>query len=79
MNTTSGHQTHTIEWHSDNWLWSIECCTVYARSGEVERQTYKIYNQRQGVMWPINAETAANDFYPKYVRAAIARHVPQEA
>lgn len=76
MNTTYGHQTDEIIWYSPNWLWSIERRTVYTRSGEIDHQDYRLYNQREGVLWDLRT-IKDNDFFPKYVRQAVARHCPE--
>ena len=78
MNTTYGHQEDTIVWYSPNWLWSIECRTVYKRNGDIDHRIYRLYNQREGVLWDTRT-IEGNEFFPKYVRAAIARHVPEGA
>lgn len=77
MNTTYGHQTDTVLWQSPNGRWSIERRTVYNRSGTINHQSHHIYSASDGVLWPINASTAENTFYPKYVRRAIAQHVKE--
>lgn len=78
-NTTGGHSVHETVWYSDNWKWSIERRATYKRNGDLASQHFHIYDQASGIMWPINHETKDNEFYPKYVRRAISRHVPSEA
>lgn len=69
-------QTDAVVWRSADGLWTIERTTLTSDTGETCRD-YRLVNEREYTLWDTRT-ISGNDFFPRYVQEAVARHAQDQ-